>query len=87
MVNFGFAAFVGLGADTSELLAARLGFSPWVGFITGPLVAGLLGFVTGVLTLRLRGIYAAIMAWFVRLALMGLAIVLVDLTRGQAETA
>jgi branched-chain amino acid transport system permease protein len=83
VVNFGFAAFVGLGGYTSGLLAARLGISPWVGLIAGPIVAGLLGFLTGVLTLRLRGIYAAIMAWFVGLALMGLAIVLVDLTRGQ----
>lgn len=83
VVNFGFAAFVGLGAYTSGLLAVRLGLSPWLGLIAGPLVAGLLGFLTGVLTLRLRGIYAAVMAWFVGLTIMGLAVVLVDLTRGQ----
>jgi branched-chain amino acid transport system permease protein len=83
VVNFGFAAFVGLGAYTSGLLAVRLGLSPWVGLVAGPLVAGLVGFLTGVLTLRLRGIYAAVMAWFVGLTVMGLAVVLVDLTRGQ----
>ena len=83
VVNFGFAAFVGLAGYTSGLLAVRLGVSPWLGFIAGPIAAGMLGFVTGVLTLRLRGIYAAVMAWFVGLALMGLATVLVDLTRGQ----
>jgi len=83
VVNFGFAAFVGLGAYASGLLAVKLGLSPWLGFIVGPIAAGILGFVTGVLTLRLRGIYAAVMAWFVGLALMGLATVLVDLTRGQ----
>jgi branched-chain amino acid transport system permease protein len=83
VVNFGFAAFVGLGAYTSGLMAVRLGLSPWWGFLFAPLASGLLGFLTGVLTLRLRGIYAAVMAWFVGLALMGLAVVLVDLTRGQ----
>lgn len=83
VVNFGFAAFVGLGAYTSGLLSARLGLSPWLGFIVGPIVAGMLGFLTGILTLRLRGIYAAVMAWFVGLTLMGLAIAYVDLTRGQ----
>jgi branched-chain amino acid transport system permease protein len=83
VVNFGFAAFVGAGAYTSSLLAVKAGISPWFGFVAGPIVAGLLGFATGLLTLRLRGIYAAVMAWFVGLALMGLVIVKVDITRGQ----
>ncbi|MBM4465436.1 MAG: branched-chain amino acid ABC transporter permease [Chloroflexi bacterium] len=83
VVNFGFAAFVGVGAYTSGLLAVKLGVSPWLGFIAAPVTAGLLGLLTGLLTLRLRGIYAAVMAWFVGLALMGLTAVNVDLTRGQ----
>ncbi len=83
VVNFGFAAFVGLGAYTSGIIATHFGLSPWVGFIFAPITAGLLGFLTGVLTLRLRGIYAAVMAWFVGLTLMSLAIVNVDITRGQ----
>jgi len=82
VVNFGFAAFVGLGAYTSALLMINLGWSPWIGLIMGALVSGLLGFLLGILTLRLRGIYAAIMAWFVGLALMSLVTVNVDLTRG-----
>jgi branched-chain amino acid transport system permease protein len=44
--------------------------------------AALLGFLTGVLTLRLRGIFAAVMAWFVGLALMGIATKWVKLTEG-----
>jgi branched-chain amino acid transport system permease protein len=83
VVNFGFAAFLGLGAYTSGLLAVKLGVSPWFGFIAGAAAGGLLGFLTGLLTLRLRGIYAAVMAWFVGLALMSITIVAVDLTRGQ----
>lgn len=83
IVNFGFAAFVGLGAYTSGLLAVDLGISPWIGMVCGALVAGFVGLLTGMLTLRLRGIYAAVMAWFVGLALMGLVRNLPDITRGS----
>jgi branched-chain amino acid transport system permease protein len=82
IVNFGFAAILGLGSYTSALLAVKLGLTPWVGIFVGAVAAGILGFLTGVLTLRLRGIFAAVMAWFVGLALMGLAIKMVWLTRG-----
>jgi branched-chain amino acid transport system permease protein len=89
VVNFGFAAFVGLGAYTSAILAndtplliVQPGISPWIGMWIGAIVAGLVGFGLGVLTLRLRGIFAACMAWFVGIALMGAARNMMDLTRG-----
>lgn len=82
IVNFGFAAFVGLGAYTSGILAAKLGLSPWIGMFVGVVPAGLIGFLTGVLTLRLRGIFAAVMAWFISLAFWGLATKMVFLTEG-----
>lgn len=82
VVNFGFAAFFGVGAYTSGLLAVNLGISPWIGIFVGALPAAILGLFLGILTLRLRGIFAAVMAWFVGLALLGLARNLVDLTRG-----
>jgi len=89
VVNFGFAAFVGLGAYTSAILAnttplliVQPGISPWIGMWIGAFVAGLLGLGLGVLTLRLRGIFAACLAWFVGIALMGTARNLMDLTRG-----
>ena len=81
-VNFGFAAFVGLGGYTSVLLAANLRVPILVGMFAGGIAAGLLGFLTGALTLRLRGIFAAVMAWFVGLSLMGLTRNLTSLTRG-----
>lgn len=83
IVNFGFAAFVGVGAYTSGLLAANLGISPWIGLFAGAATAGFVGLLTGMLTLRLRGIYAAVMTWFVGLALMGLARNLTEITRGS----
>ncbi len=82
VINFGFAAFVGLGAYTSALLVVELGVSPWLGLIAGTLAAGILGVLTGILTLRLRGIYASVMAWFVGLTLMALTSAWTDLTRG-----
>ena len=89
VVNFGFAAILGLGAYTSAILAntspvlmVQPGISPWVGIWMGALVAGLVGFGLGILTLRLRGIFAAVMAWFVGIALMGLVRNLTGLTRG-----
>jgi len=83
IVNFGFAAFVGVGAYTSGLLAANLGISPWIGLFAGAATAGFIGLLTGMLVLRLRGIYAAVMTWFVGLALMGLARNLTEITRGS----
>lgn len=82
VVNFGFSAFLGVGAYTSALLAVNLGVSPWIGIFLGVIPSAVLGFLTGVLTLRLRGIFAALMSWFVGLALLGLTRNLTDLTRG-----
>lgn len=82
VVNFGFAAFLGVGAYTSGLLAVELGVSPWIGIFLGVIPAAILGFITGVLTLRLRGIFAALMSWFVGLSLLGITRNLVELTRG-----
>lgn len=82
IVNFGFAAFVGLGAYTSAILVTKCGVSPWIGMFAGIVPAALLGFFTGILTLRLRGIFAAVMAWFIGLALMGLVTKMVWLTEG-----
>jgi branched-chain amino acid transport system permease protein len=90
VVNFGFAALLGVGAYTSAILANEMpflivqpGLSPWIGIWIGGLVAGLLGLGLGWLTLRLRGIFAAVMAWFVGIALMGLVRNLTPLTRGS----
>jgi branched-chain amino acid transport system permease protein len=83
IVNFGFAAFVGLGGYTSGLLAVDLGIPPVIGMVVGGFVSGLVGLVTGALTLRLRGIYAAVMAWFVGLALMGIVRNMPEITRGS----
>jgi branched-chain amino acid transport system permease protein len=89
VVNFGFAAILGLGAytaaimaNTSPVLAIQPGLSPWLTIWLGALVSGVVGLGLGVLTLRLRGIFAAVMAWFVGIALMGIVRNWTAVTRG-----
>jgi branched-chain amino acid transport system permease protein len=89
VVNFGFAALLGLGAYTSGMLTntrptiiPQLGLSPWIGIWAGAIVAGLVGLLLGMLTLRLRGIFAAVMAWFVGIALLGIVNNMTEWTRG-----
>jgi branched-chain amino acid transport system permease protein len=73
---------MGVGGYTSAILAERIGLSPWLGMLAGGLIAAVLGLVIGMITLRLRGIFAACLAWFFGLAAMGLATKMVWLTRG-----
>jgi branched-chain amino acid transport system permease protein len=82
IVNFGYCAIMGLGAYTSALFVSRLGFNVWIAIVAGGLNAAIMGAIIGVITLRLRGIFAACLAWFFGLALMGLTIKMVWLTRG-----
>ncbi|ATW27869.1 branched-chain amino acid ABC transporter permease [Candidatus Formimonas warabiya] len=82
--NFGYAAFWGLGAYTSAILADKIGMSPWLGMICGAILAAILGFGLGLLTIRLGGIFASCMTWFVALAMMSVAANWVELTRGNS---
>ena len=54
------AAFVGIGAYTSALLAVRLGMPFWIALPAAGIVAALFGFAIGIPSLRLRGHYLAI---------------------------
>ena len=90
VVNFGFAAILGLGAYTSAILTntspvipVHIGLSPWIGMLIGGVIASIAGLILGFLTLRLRGIYAAIMAWFVGIALLGIVRNVPKYTRGS----
>lgn len=81
-VNFGFAAFTGLGAYAAALVAIHTGLGAWAGLLVGALVTGFVGFFTGILTLPLRGIYVSLMSWFVGMTLMALATAMEAVTRG-----
>jgi branched-chain amino acid transport system permease protein len=58
-LSAGHAAFVGVGAYATTLLAAHLGLTPWLGMLLGAALAALLGAVIGALAFRfgLRGFY------------------------------
>ncbi len=83
VVNFGFAAFVGLGAYTSAIVANKWGIPLPVAMLCGAFTAALLGFFTGAISLRMRGMFAICLTWFIGIAMMGLAIKMVWLTRGM----
>jgi branched-chain amino acid transport system permease protein len=58
-LSAGHAAFVGVGAYTTTLLAMHAGVSPWLGMLAGGALAAVLGAVVGFLGFRfgLRGFY------------------------------
>ena len=83
-VSLGHAAFFGLGAYVSGLLATRAGISPWLTIPAGALAVMAVAYVVGRPVLRLHGHYLA-------MATLGLGIVFqvvlnewVDLTRGPS---
>ena len=59
-VSFGHAAFAGIGAYASGILAVKAGINPWIGVAAGTLVAALFGFLLGILCLKLGGIYLSL---------------------------
>ena len=59
-VSFGHAAFAGIGAYASGILAAKAGINPWIGVMCGTLLAAVFGFLVGILCLKMGGIYLSL---------------------------
>jgi branched-chain amino acid transport system permease protein len=59
-VSFAHAAFSGVGAYVSGMVAVFLGLSPWIGILAGTGMAALLGFGLGFLCIRMGGIYLSL---------------------------
>jgi branched-chain amino acid transport system permease protein len=59
-VSFAHAAFAGIGAYTSGILAAKFGVNPWIGVFLGTVLAAIIGLGVGVLCLRMGGIYLSL---------------------------
>lgn len=55
MISFGHAAFFGLGAYTSTILAAQFELTPWIGMWIGGVLAAIFGGVLAMVCARLRG--------------------------------
>jgi len=83
LLNLGHAAFFGIGAYSSALLAMHTGLSPWLGLFAGAAISAVFGLGLGIPALRLRGPYLAIVtigfSEIIRLVSMNW----VDLTRGS----
>lgn len=69
LVNFGYAGFIAAGAYASALASFHFGITPWAGLLIGGLIAAALGLFAGLITLRLKGLYLALMTFFVGEAL------------------
>jgi ABC-type branched-subunit amino acid transport system ATPase component/ABC-type branched-subunit amino acid transport system permease subunit len=70
-VSLGNSAFVGLGAYTTGILAAKEGISPFVGCFAGGVIAGVLAAILSLVTRRTRGMYFIIVT-FAALQLLGI---------------
>ncbi len=59
-VSFAHAAFAGIGAYTSGILAAKFGLPPLLGLVIGVGIAATLGLALGALCIRMGGIYLSL---------------------------
>ena len=59
-VSLGQAAFVGIGAYTSAVLAVHYSVSPWIGTLAGALAAAIVAYAISFVALRLRENYLAL---------------------------
>jgi len=59
-VSFAHAAFAGIGAYTSGILAVKAGMNPWLGVMMGTILAGFLGVCLGFLCIKMGGIYLSL---------------------------
>jgi branched-chain amino acid transport system permease protein len=57
LLSCGHAAFMGIGAYTSALLAKEIGLSPWLGMLAGGGLSVVVSLALGYPALRLTGIY------------------------------
>jgi len=71
--SLGHAAFLGVGAYASALLAGKLGVPPLATIFFGGLLASLLGLFVGLLCVRLR-------EWFLAMVTFGVPVIMTSLT-------
>lgn len=69
LTSFGQAAFMGVGAYTTAVLTAQMGWNPWLSLPVSLLVTGVIAWLLGLMTLRMQGHYLplATIAWGISL--------------------
>jgi branched-chain amino acid transport system permease protein len=83
LLDFGHAAFFGIGAYASALVSLRLGASPYISFLLGGAISTIFGLLVGILSLRFTArVYFAICTLGFAESVRLVARNWVDLTRG-----
>lgn len=83
LLDFGHAAFFGIGAYASALISLHLGISPYASFLLGGAIATIFGLLIGILSLRFAArVYFAICTLGFAESVRLVARNWVDLTRG-----
>lgn len=83
-ISIGHGAFVALGAYTSALLTAKLGWSPWMAMGCGIFFVMIIALCLGIPALRLKGHYLAMATLGFASIVHIVAVAAVDLTGGPA---
>jgi branched-chain amino acid transport system permease protein len=82
-LNFGPAAFIGVGAYASALFTMNFGISPYLGLLMGGAISAVLGCLIGIPCLRLKGYaYVAVVTWGFAEIIKVIFANWVDVTRG-----
>jgi len=82
-LNFGHAAFFGVGAYATALFTIKAGLPFILALLLGGVVGGILALLLGLPTLRIRGAYFAIATWAFAEAMSQIATVWESLTGGS----
>ncbi len=86
-LNVGQSAFVMVGAFTSAMLGAFLGWSFWASVVPAGLAAAAVGVVFGVPSVRLKGLYLALTTLGVQVILTWIALYGITVTAAGIEVA
>ncbi len=81
-VSIGHNAFWALGAYTYALLTTRMGWDPWLAFLSGIILASLISIPLGLMSLRLKGPYFAILTLGFGIAVTNILFAWSSLTKG-----
>jgi len=83
-ISIGHGAFIAIGAYTSAILTAKLGWSPWTAMACGAALAAVVAFIVGVPTLKLKGHYLAMATLGFASIVHVISVAAVDLTGGPS---
>ena len=86
-ISLGNSAFIGLGAYTTAILAAKTGLTPFIGCLVGGIVAGIASALLSLVTRRTRGMYFVIVTFATLLLLEIVAQSWTSVTGGSAGLA